>query len=98
AGSIAGSLIGGAYYVLVPQLTNAIDPSFTTLSQGAILLAVLFVLPEGLVSLPRVIRRLGRRRTARPTPGNPPQTAPAHQPVPEAAPERLENTERQDRP
>jgi branched-chain amino acid transport system permease protein len=34
AGSIAGSLIGGAYYVFVPQLTNAIDPSFTTLSQG----------------------------------------------------------------
>jgi branched-chain amino acid transport system permease protein len=97
AGSIAGSLIGGAYYVFVPQLTNAIDPSFTTVSQGAILLAVLFLLPEGLVSLPRVVRRLTRRRTARTLPGNPPQNAPAHHPVPEAAPEGLENTERQDR-
>ena len=62
AGSIAGSLIGGVYYVFVPQLTNAIDPSYTALSQGVILLAVLFLLPEGLVSLPRVARRLVRRK------------------------------------
>jgi branched-chain amino acid transport system permease protein len=94
AGSIAGSLIGGAYYVFVPQLTNAIDPSFTTASQGAILLAVLFLLPEGLVSLPRVIRRLTRRRSTRPAPGNSPQTAPARSPVTEAAPEGLQKTER----
>ena len=94
AGSIAGSLIGGAYYVFVPQLTNAIDPSFTTASQGAILLAVLFLLPEGLVSLPRVVRRLTRRRSTRPAPGNSPQTAPARSPVTEAAPEGLQKTER----
>ena len=49
AGSIVGSLLGGAYYVLVPQLTNAIDPNLTAVLQGAILLAVLFVLPGGLV-------------------------------------------------
>lgn len=98
AGSIAGSLLGGAYYVFVPQLANSIDPNLTTLSQGAILLAVLFVLPGGLVSLPRMIRRLSRRRTARPTSGNPPQNAPAHPPVPEAAREGHENTERHDRP
>jgi branched-chain amino acid transport system permease protein len=97
AGSIAGSLIGGAYYVFVPQLTNAIDPSFTTASQGAILLAVLFLLPEGLVSLPRVVRRLTRRHTARPTPGNPPQTAPARPPARKAALEGLQKRERQDR-
>lgn len=98
AGSIAGALLGGAYYVFVPQLTNAIDPNFTTLSQGVILLAVLFLLPGGLVSLPRVVRRLSRRRTGRPQSGNPPQPAPAHHPVPDAAPEGVENTERQDRP
>ncbi|GAA3922303.1 branched-chain amino acid ABC transporter permease [Microbacterium invictum] len=62
AASIAGSLIGGAYYVLVPQVTNAIDPTITAISQGIILVAVLFVLPGGIVSLPRVIRRLLRRR------------------------------------
>lgn len=57
AGSIAGSLLGGAYYVLVPQLTNAIDPNLTAVLQGAILLGVLFVLPGGLVTLPRKLRR-----------------------------------------
>jgi branched-chain amino acid transport system permease protein len=62
AGSIIGSLLGGAYYVLVPQLTNLIDPGLTAVLQGAILLAVLFILPGGLVSLPRLWRRAGRRR------------------------------------
>ena len=95
AGSIAGSLIGGAYYVLVPQLTNAIDPSFTAISQGVILLAVLFLLPGGLVSLPRVIRRLTRRRTTRSSQGDSPQTTPAQPPPADAAPEGPENTERQ---
>ena len=57
AGSILGSVLGGAYYVLVPQLTNIIDPNLTALLQGAILLLVLFVLPGGLVSLPRLWRR-----------------------------------------
>lgn len=63
AGSIIGSLLGGAYYVLTPQLTNLIDPGLTAVLQGAILLIVLFVLPGGLVSLPRLWRR--RRSTAR---------------------------------
>lgn len=61
SGSIIGSILGGAYYVLVPQLTNEINSSLTALLQGAILLIVLFVLPGGLVSLPRVVRRLLRR-------------------------------------
>lgn len=55
--SIAGSVLGGVYYVYVPQLTNAVDPNLTALLQGAILLAVLFVLPGGLVSLPRALTR-----------------------------------------
>lgn len=62
AASIAGSLIGGIYYVLVPQLTNAIDPTLTAISQGIILVAVLFILPGGIVSLPRVIGNLIRKR------------------------------------
>jgi branched-chain amino acid transport system permease protein len=61
--SIVGSILGGAYYVLVPQLTNLVDPNLTALLQGAILLVVLFLLPGGLVSLPRVLSR-GRRRSA----------------------------------
>jgi branched-chain amino acid transport system permease protein len=61
--SIVGSILGGLYYVLVPQLTNAVDPSLTALLQGAILLVVLFLLPGGLVSLPRALTR-GRRRSS----------------------------------
>jgi branched-chain amino acid transport system permease protein len=62
--SIVGSILGGGFYVLVPQLTNLVDPNLTALLQGAILLAVLFVLPGGLVSLPRALTR-GRRRSRR---------------------------------
>ena len=61
AASIVGSLLGGAYYVLAPQWTNRIDPNMTELLQGALLLLTLFLLPGGLVSLPRVIARKLRR-------------------------------------
>jgi branched-chain amino acid transport system permease protein len=74
AGSIVGSVLGGAYYVLVPQLTNLVDPSLTALLQGAILLVVLFVLPGGLVSLPRVLTRGRRRSRAERGPAAPPTT------------------------
>jgi branched-chain amino acid transport system permease protein len=82
AASIFGSLLGGAYYVLIPQLTNVIDPNLTAVLQGAILLAVLFVLPGGLVSLPRVIRRLTRRGGGT---GAHPQTTPPADPAPDPA-------------
>jgi branched-chain amino acid transport system permease protein len=61
SGSIVGSLLGGGYYVLVPQLTNHIDANMTELLQGALLLLTLFLLPGGLVSLPRVVARKLRR-------------------------------------
>lgn len=69
AGSIIGSLLGGAYYVLAPQLTNLVDPNLTAVLQGALLLLVLFVLPGGLASLPARLRRM-RRRSDR-APANP---------------------------
>ena len=75
--SIAGSILGGVYYVLVPQLTNLVDPSLTALLQGAILLAVLFVLPGGLVSLPRALTRGRRRSRAERGPAAPPTTPPS---------------------
>jgi branched-chain amino acid transport system permease protein len=72
--SIVGSILGGAFYVLVPQLTNLVDPSLTALLQGAILLVVLFLLPGGLVSLPRVLTRGRRRSHAARGPAAPPAT------------------------
>ena len=65
--SIVGSAIGGIYYVLVPQVTNAIDPTITAISQGIILVAVLFILPGGLVSLPKVLRDAIRKRRGKPS-------------------------------
>ncbi|GHG49370.1 hypothetical protein GCM10012320_17400 [Sinomonas cellulolyticus] len=100
AGSIVGSLIGGAYYILVPQWTNAIDQNFTTVSQGVILLAVLFLLPDGLVSLPRVVRRLGRRGSGRAgTGGHPAPSGAAHEAPQDHAPptEAPQESERQNR-
>jgi branched-chain amino acid transport system permease protein len=74
--SIVGSILGGMFYVLAPQLTNAVDPSLTALLQGAILLVVLFLLPGGLVSLPRALSR-GRRRSGAPRAPEAPSTTPS---------------------
>lgn len=64
--SILGTIFGAIYFVLVPNLANEINPSLTALFSGAILLAVLFLVPGGIVSLPRrisqVVRELARRR------------------------------------
>src|SRR5699024_5776621 len=57
AGSIIGSLIGGIYYVLVPNFTNEVAPTLTSLIQGALLLAILFMLPGGIASLPQLLHR-----------------------------------------
>ncbi|MGY2003430.1 branched-chain amino acid ABC transporter permease [Blastococcus sp. SYSU DS1024] len=93
AGSIVGSVLGGAYYVLVPQLTNLVDPSLTALLQGAVLLAVLFLLPGGLASLPRALARGRRRSGTEPGPAAPP-TNPSSTPRSGTAAEEPE-TERQ---
>ncbi|PRY48005.1 amino acid/amide ABC transporter membrane protein 2 (HAAT family) [Geodermatophilus tzadiensis] len=74
AASIVGSILGGAFYVVVPDLTNAIDPSLTALLQGALLLVVLFLLPGGLASLPRALTRGRRRSRAGRGPAAPPTT------------------------
>jgi branched-chain amino acid transport system permease protein len=78
--SIVGSLLGGAYYVLAPQFANHINPNLTDLLQGALLLLVLFLLPGGLVSLPRVITRKLRRN--RPTDPAQRQQFPVARPAP----------------
>lgn len=95
AGSIVGSLLGGAYYVLAPQLTNAVDPSLTAVLQGALLLLVLFVLPGGLASLPARLQRLRRRAAGgrEHHPGAPP-TSSADVPTPAAT--KGTQTERHD--
>ena len=66
-----------------------IDASLTLVLQGIILLAVLFLLPGGLVSLPRTLRRLtrrrqGQRRSHRPDPAD--RSRVAGPPTPTPAP------------
>jgi ABC-type branched-chain amino acid transport system, permease component len=62
AGSIVGSILGGVFYVLVPQITNVFYPEATTVVQGIVILLVLFLLPGGLASLPRAVARRVRGR------------------------------------
>jgi branched-chain amino acid transport system permease protein len=67
--SIVGTILGAIYYVLVPVVAGQVNSSRTALISGAILLAVLFLLPRGLVSLPRRMSLLiggTRRRRASP--------------------------------
>ncbi|CCG03456.1 branched-chain amino acid ABC transporter permease [Blastococcus saxobsidens] len=88
--SIVGTALGSLYYVLVPLLAGQVNSSRTALISGVILLAVLFLLPAGLVSLPRRLARLAssaRRRghptTDPPAPeiATPPASAPSDAPA-----------------
>jgi len=65
AGSIVGAILGGIFYVTVSQIMNGLQLSiYTTLVQGVVIVIILFLLPGGLASLPRTIRRLVRRGRA----------------------------------
>lgn len=83
--SILGTVLGAIYFVLVPVVAGQVDSSRTALISGAILLAVLFVLPQGLVSLPRRVARLarrsGRRFGSQDPPDSPEATSPARTPA-----------------
>lgn len=63
--SIGGTILGAIYYVLVPSLVGTISPSSTALISGVILLVILFLLPQGLVSVPRRLVHLANSRRAR---------------------------------
>ncbi|THG29943.1 branched-chain amino acid ABC transporter permease [Naasia lichenicola] len=58
--SILGTVLGAIYFVMLPVVAGQIDSSRTALISGAALLLVLFLLPGGLVSLPRRIAQLVR--------------------------------------
>lgn len=63
--SIIGTILGAAYLVFLPVIAGQIDPTQTALISGTILLVVLFLLPHGLVSLPRRLSQLLRQSSRR---------------------------------
>ena len=82
AGSILGTIFAAIYFVFVPRLANEIDPSLTALVSGAVLLAVLFLVPGGIVSIPRRIAQVTRavRRRIGTPPSPPDRTSPSASP------------------
>jgi branched-chain amino acid transport system permease protein len=82
--SIIGTILGAAYLVFLPVIAGQIDPTQTALISGAVLLAVLFLLPHGLVSLPRRVSQLSKRSKrslGRPTEDSSPQNSTAQEVV-----------------
>ncbi len=83
AASIVGTVLGAIYFVTVPVIAGQVSSARTALISGAILLAVLFLLPRGLVSLPRRVRQLTgaiSRRGSRRGPTSPESAAGARNP------------------
>jgi branched-chain amino acid transport system permease protein len=64
AGSFLGPIIGAAFLTLVPEVARPLK-SFMPLLFAAILMVIIFFMPEGLVGLPRRLSRLLGRRPAR---------------------------------
>lgn len=88
--SIFGSILGAIYYMLVPVLANEVNPQYTALVSGLVLLAVLFLVPGGIVSLPRRVTQLVRslRRRAR---RGAPSPSPSDRTLASTGPESTEN-------
>ena len=79
AGSILGSVFGAIYFVVAPRIANEINPTLTDLITGAVLLAMLFLAPGGIVSIPRRLAQAGRalrRRFRGAPPPNPSDRTP----------------------
>lgn len=53
---IAGGILGASLITLMDHFLISVDPRLITLSAGVIILAVTFFLPEGVISLPRIIK------------------------------------------
>ncbi len=60
AGSFLGPIIGAAFLTLVPEVARPLK-SFMPLLFAAILMAIIFFMPEGLVGLPKRLSRLRGR-------------------------------------
>ena len=63
AASVAfGGLLGGFLMVMIETFLLNVDARWVLIFYGTVIIVITFVLPEGLLSLPREIRKLGGRR------------------------------------
>ncbi len=58
---IVGGILGASLITIMDHFLISIDPRLITISSGVIILAVIFFLPEGLVSLPKFFRGGGEK-------------------------------------
>lgn len=56
---VAGGILGATLITIVDHFLISIDPRLIIFFMGAIILAVTFFLPEGVVSLPRILKNYG---------------------------------------
>jgi len=56
---VAGGILGATLITVVDHFLISIDPRLIILFMGAIILGVTFFLPEGIVSLPRILKGCG---------------------------------------
>ncbi len=56
---LAGGILGATLMTLMDHFLISIDPRLITISAGIIILAFTFFLPQGVISLPQVLRRGG---------------------------------------
>jgi branched-chain amino acid transport system permease protein len=65
--TISGALFGALFIEFVPVYAGDIDVALTGVIYGGVLIAFMWVLPEGAAGLPRRLRAIGsRRRRAEP--------------------------------
>ncbi len=74
-GSMWGPVLGGAFYVAIPQLLSGIQ-RYNTVVYGGLLLIVVMLLPQGLVGLGQQLLRFVQRQVHRQRPSDT-ETAPA---------------------
>lgn len=61
-GRLIGALLGPAVFMSVQQVASSVDPYNWLFIIGALVLAVVFFVPSGLLGLPQLLRRLLQRR------------------------------------
>jgi branched-chain amino acid transport system permease protein len=81
--TISGALLGALFIEFVPVYASDVNDALTGVIYGGVLIAFMWILPEGAAGLPRRVRELWERRARREAPSEPePATVPAQSKLP----------------